>query len=163
MPPSVSSAIAPAQASGITYREVRKVDALAGLSIPPSTRQGRPTNVASDVGPLCWRTSHNIIMSPVGPPRVVPKIPEAIENLLHQWRNEPQIMTVGGRNHREEPSGRTPGMAKRIRQRIACERRRTASARMDEPRCHPLALTRTFVAGVEKRGCTAWPGTGQGS
>ncbi|CAN5597899.1 hypothetical protein BH10PSE14_BH10PSE14_35140 [soil metagenome] len=94
MPPSVSSTIASAQASGTTYREVRKVDALAGLRIPPFTRQGRPTKSLLMLVRYAGEHPKNIIMSRVGPPRVAAKIPEVIENLLHQWRNEPRIVSA---------------------------------------------------------------------
>lgn len=94
LPRPDSPAIAPAQASVTTYREVRRVEALAGLRIPPFTRQGRPTKSLLMLVRYAGEHPKNIIMSPDGPPRVAAKIPEVIENLLHQWRNEPRIMSA---------------------------------------------------------------------
>ncbi|RYY28441.1 MAG: hypothetical protein EOP62_04425 [Sphingomonadales bacterium] len=89
-----SPAIAPAQASGTRYREVRRVEALAGLRIPPFTRQGRPTKSLLMLVRYAGEHPESIMVPAAGLPRVAAKIPEVIENLLHQWRNEPRIMSA---------------------------------------------------------------------
>lgn len=76
------------------YREVTRVDDLAGLRIPPFTRCGGPSKSLVMLLRYAGEHSGRIIIPPQGLPCISARTPETIQNLLYQWRNEARIMAA---------------------------------------------------------------------
>lgn len=75
------------------YRPAARIEALAGLRIPPFTQRGAPTR--SLVLLLRHAGEHpDDIVIESGVLRVSAKTPEAIENLLDQWHDNDRVMSA---------------------------------------------------------------------
>jgi len=79
---------------GTRLRPVARIDALARLRIPPFTHRRTATTSLKLLLRHAAEHPDDIAITTKAPPRVSRQIPEAIENLLHQWQDNDRVMSA---------------------------------------------------------------------